>query len=107
MVSASRGVPTTVAASSNSTVATIVSPAMKVPIAPRASPETVTPETRGPVTSDPLPATVKPAAALTACVPRPSAALLLPASRIVPEFSPSAAAPMLIPSASVSPATTV
>ena len=97
----------TIAASLNSTVTSIVSPAMKTPFAPWASPPTVTPVTAGPEESTPPPSTLKAAALLTAWLPRPSVALRFEPSRIVPPFRVSAAAPMSIPSVSASVATTV
>ena len=83
----------------------MTSPARKTPFAPCPVPESVTPATVGTVTSVPLPVTMKSESLVTA-VPKPSAALLPAASRIVPEFSMSAEAATLTPSASASAETT-
>ena len=104
--SVTRGVPVTVTSSSNSTVTSISSPARKTPPAPRAVPETVTPVTVGATTSAAAAFTTM-SPSVIAWLPRSSVASLLAASRIVPPFSVSAAAPTLTPSVSVSPFTTV
>ena len=80
---------------------------MNTPLAPWALPESDTPATAGARPSPAAPSTVKSPSSVIACVPRPSAALLFAASRIIPPFSASAAAPTEIPFASASAATTV
>ena len=66
MVSATCGVPVTVAASWNSTVTAISSPARKTPFAPCPVPDSATPVTVGPRSSAAPPSTRKFAASLTA-----------------------------------------
>ena len=107
-MSATRGVPVTVTASSNSTVTTITSPRMKVPPSslPSEIPPTVTPVTVGARASVPSPSTtISPS--VIAWTPSPSAASLFPRSRIVPPFRESAFAPAPIPLESSSPEATV
>ena len=106
-VSATCGVPVTVAASSKSTVTRISSPARKTPRSADPVPERDTPVTAGPRVSAALPLTVKSARSRSACVPRPSAAALPAASAIAAPFRVSAEAVTLIPFASVSPEATV
>ena len=60
MVNSNCGIPVTVAASSNSTVASISFPATKTPLAPCPVPERVTPATPGPRASAPAPLTTGP-----------------------------------------------
>ena len=107
MERATCGVPVTVAASWNSTVTVMTSPAMKAPFEPIPLPESVRPRTIGPTSSAAFPSTRKRVLSVMACVPRPSIALLLAASAIVPPFRASASAAMLIPFESVSPEATV
>ena len=107
MVISTCGVPVTVIASSKYTVTVRTSSAMKVPFAPCAVPESRRPVTLGATASEAAPFTRKSPSLLTACVPRPSAASLPAASRIVPPFAASAVAAMLSPLASVSPLCTV
>ena len=106
MVSLAMGVPVTVTGSSYSTTTPIRSPAMKAPPAPVPVPESERPVTAGERPSEPSPSTRKELSLLTACVPRPSAAALPARSAMLPEFSPSAEAPTLMPSASSSAAAT-
>ena len=103
-----RGVPPppTVTRSLNSTVSRIRSPATKTPSGPVPVPESATPVTVGATASTAEPFTVNPLSFATAWVPRPSAAALPAASRIVPPFSPSAVRAAPTPFVSVSPATT-
>ena len=97
------GVPVTVAASWNSTVTVMTSPAMKAPLEPIPLPESVRPRTVGPTSSAAFPSTWKRVSSVMACVPRPRVASLLAASAIVPLFRASASAAMLIPLESESP----
>ena len=106
MVNSTCGVPMTEAASLKETVTAITSPAMKRPSEPCPTPESETPVTTGPIASAAAPFTAKFVASVIAWVPKPRAALLPAASRIVPPFSVSAEAPTEIPFASVSPAAT-
>ena len=106
-VRATCGVPTTVAASWNSTVTARMSPAMKTPLAPMPVPDSETPVTAGPRLSAAFPSTRKSPSSVIAWVPRPSVASLPAASRIIPLFRVSASAATEIPFGSVSPAATV
>ena len=106
MVSRSCGAPVTVAGSSKSTVAVMTSPAMKMPPARFPVPDSETPVTRGPVVSVPAPSTFRSPSLVKAYLKRLSVAAPS-VSPIVPEFNPRALAAMLIPSLSVSAATTV
>ena len=100
-VSASRGRPATVTGSLKATAARITSPAIQVPPAPCGGP----PERVRPVTEASALTAKAPSAAM-AWAPRPSAAGLPAASRMVPPFSESAEAPTLTPSGSESPLAT-
>ena len=103
MVRATCGAPVTVTVSSNATSTVIRSPSMKAPSDLFPRPDSVTPATVGPaVSAAAFPLTVKSASFVTAWVPRPSAALLPAASRMVPPFRASAAAATLMPSGSAS-----
>ena len=106
MVSARRGAPVTVAGSLNSTVAVMTSPAMKMPPARFPIPDRETPDTRGPVVSVPAPSTCRFPSLVKAYLMRLSVAAPS-VSPIVPLFNPRALPAMLIPSLSVSAATTV
>ena len=107
MVRATCGVPVTVAASSNSTVTSISSPAMKTPFAPSAAPASETPVTAGPTSSGQGPNTAPSGESVTAWRPRSNSAALPAASAIDPPFSASAEAPTLSPFVSRSSLTTV
>ena len=79
---------------------------MKTPLAPCALPESAAPVTVGAMASVALPSTTA-SPSVMSNAPRPSAASLPRASRMVPPFSESAEAPMESPSGSESVATTV